>query len=765
MAQRDFGPTSDLGPIGQSVHTETYNPAPNNNQGDMGIIHSYRFVNTEGMYGMLSGSKAYTVDVGDFPLDFYLDFCPRQEDSEGHTNYFYNNVNIHFTNINAGATVHTLNFTPRPNNEFCDMGASHSYRNVNTLYMYKVNMLYPDDAIKLFDVGSHLPSEEEDTILFEIYNQFKSGSHLEYSNGYIPSTFKMELTNVPTYHTSFAALTYPNQNIDLLSIKAYRYINTVGLYRYYTTSTDPYDNASIDVGYWSGQSTNYSARVYTYDGNIYGYKYINLTNVPSGPTTHTLTKTLDSYIYGNNAAIDLTASHSYRFVNTQGFYYKYTGAAYKPTIDVGALTSATATGAYTSNISTLQTGGNNFYNNINVYLSNVPTKTLHSTTKTLSSYSYGNNSQISLGDYHNNKYIDTSGYLYYKYTATAYRPTIDVGAITSGSYPDGYTGNISTLQTGGNNFYNNINVYLNNVPIAASVTVTSAETSDVASGKTFYKVSSSGSLSRATGIMATRTASSETIASPKTYYPGYYPSEWTVTPKADSVPQTILDTQAFPLLITRGRTTASGWNNMLVLPNYKIANAGYVGATTIGFPGTPYAKSGNQMSYGPFNISETNAVFNFLKDSSCGLTASNAFFTVNIINSTSGLYALNIRYNGWYKLEISFSSANVVAPANNVCNLYVYSNASIIPANGNYDVASTSKGTLLIVYGNNVSYGVNNSPSTSSTVYSAQGYGFTYRYLYKDACLVGRISGADSVTRVSEFRIGLVYNSALKILR
>ena len=57
MAQKDFGPTSDLGPTGRSIHTGTYTPAANKNDCDMGIVHDYRFVNTENLFRALSDSE------------------------------------------------------------------------------------------------------------------------------------------------------------------------------------------------------------------------------------------------------------------------------------------------------------------------------------------------------------------------------------------------------------------------------------------------------------------------------------------------------------------------------------------------------------------------------------------------------------------------------------------------------------------------------------------------------------------------------------
>lgn len=330
MAQKDFGPTSDLGPTGRSIHTKFYTPAANKNDCDMGIVHSYRYVNTEGMYGMLSGSKAYTVDVGDYPLDFYLDFCTRQQDSEGTTNYFYNNVNIHFTNINEGPTVHTLKFTPRPNYEFCDMGESHRYRNVNTLYMYRVNTTYQTSLRKIYDVCNNI-STSDPLLYFAVYDQGIEGKHLEDLNGEIPYSLEIEFTNLPTYKSGY----------------------------------------SSDVTLSSGSKFQINAKDY----------FPNTFNIVAASTAHTTI--FDATPYPNNSQVLMGDYHSHKYVNTLGLYkmIKHSIARAEMHKDLGSsLLSGPSSIECTQSTNTKES----FYEYATVYLTNLPTTLARTTDVTIS---------------------------------------------------------------------------------------------------------------------------------------------------------------------------------------------------------------------------------------------------------------------------------------------------------------------------------------------------------------------------------------------
>lgn len=732
MAQKDFGPTSDLGPTGQSVHTEIYNPAPNNNQCDMGIIHSYRFVNTEGMYGMLSGSKAYTVDVGDFPLDFYLNFCPRQEDPEGHTNYFYNNVNIHFTNINEGATVHTLNFTPRPNNEFCDMGESHRYRNVNTLYMYRVNTTYQTTLIKTYDVGNNITASDP-LLYFVVFNQGIEGKHLEDLNGEIPYALEIEFTNLPTYksgyisdialpsgstfqinakdyfpstfnivataaeHTlEYPAYQYPNQVIDLTAQHSYRNINTVGLYR----NNEGADEDVLDIGYFmrsvhpGNNYMLYNASTIAYGGKTFysslNFNFQNVPPVPTGTCDAYLTPNQQIYLYNETAhTIPL-------YANLKNLYRNNLGKL-DVSYDVGA---RSASGYYWGYSNSLTISGGSFYNSVNVYTYNYPAIVVHTDTYTPSSF----NRIIDLGASHTVRNIDLSG---------CYK--------NGGSFLDILV-NCNPVSTN-NSTCCEIATYSSDI-VRLTFNFDPAKHSD------------------GTGRMI------------------YNRARFFISPGA--APINYISRTAFPLLLSKQRTTASGFNNMVVIPN---ANLGINGGCFVHFPGTGYSNglSCGYISGGIYNGAYVNSIFNFSKDSQSSLSEGSSMFIAGAVNTSSYLYTLIFKYAGWYKIEVTIGSSNAPGTCNQIVNIYKVDNHQHVLANGNHDAISTSYcNRLLTVYGNSA-YLINNTGSWPQV--SGMGYGYVYVYMNEQECLVGRMNGADSATRVSTFQLGLCYNSARLILR
>ena len=217
----------------------------------------------------------------------------------------------------------------------------------------------------------------------------------------------------------------------------------------------------------------------------------------------------------------------------------------------------------------------------------------------------------------------------------------------------------------------------------------------------------------------------------------------------------------FPLLTSRQRTTASGFNNMVVIPNgYYGANGG----SFIHFPGIGISDGTYNSIYGGiYNASLVNQIFNFSKNTSSSLVEGDKMFYAYPVNTSSYLYALECRYEGWYKIEVSIGSSNTPAVHNQFVNIYKVKNGSYVLANGNHDAISTSYcNRLITVYGNNL-YGINQSGEWPQSSY--RGYGFVYVYINKDECLVGRMNGADSATRVSTFQLGLCYNSAGLILR
>lgn len=306
----------------------------------------------------------------------------------------------------TGRSIHTKFYTPVANKNDCDMGIVHDYRYVNTLYMYRVNTTYQTTLIKTYDVCNNI-SASDPLLYFEVFNQGIEGKHLEDLNGEIPYSLEIEFTNLPTYkigyssdvtlssgskfqinakdyfpstfnivataaaHTlEYPAYQYPNQVIDLTAQHSYRNINTRNLYRNNLGKLD----VSYDVGARSasGYSYGYSNSLTISGGSFYNSVNVYTYNIPSGSASHTATKDLDSYIYGNNPSIDMAASHSYRYINTSGkLYYMYSGSRYQPTIDVGRLASGGST-AYTGTYDTRQSG-NNFYKEVNMFLSNIPT--------------------------------------------------------------------------------------------------------------------------------------------------------------------------------------------------------------------------------------------------------------------------------------------------------------------------------------------------------------------------------------------------------
>lgn len=549
MAQRDFGPTSDLGPIGQSVHTETYNPAPNNNQGDMGITHSYRFVNTEGMYLSYGDlKKEIQLDLGSVLTDYYMDsFTLPTSSISG--DRFYNNILFNCYN------------TPHA---------------------------------RSYDSDVSIASGEK----FQIK-----------SRDYFKKTFN--IVSAAAEHTlEYPAYDYPNQIIDLTAQHSYRNINTIGLYRYRPGTTMFSFNQIIDIGSYAASGVSYHEEAIhspILGGLVYDFRWVNITNIPV--MTHTLEKKLDSGIYGNNPSIDLTASHSIRFLNTQGTLYKrFSDFAGSVTIDVG-----------------------------------------YATQGVLTSYDSSN-----------------------------------VGIILDSNY-----------------FWDNVQAHLYNIPTIDGI----------------------------------------------------------------RVPDLINNYQAFPLCEVRQRATSTAFNNMVTVPN----RMDYANISFIAFPGTRFAKGAEQTSYYVDKSTYVNDIFNFRNDSSCGLTESNYMLGFVTINSTSGLAVLNIQYNGWYKIELSAFCANtkVMAPVTQTAVIYKFASSSDVPANGNFEYSASSTTTcarLLYVYMNN-SGAINNQPVAPSLPYSYFGYGFAYTHLYKGNCLAGRINSGTDTTRVSVFRLGLVYNSALKILR
>ena len=301
---------------GKADHSTTYTPTSRASNNDMGASHSYRYVNTNSVPNNNSGTYDVTSngvkDMGATNDKRYANINVPNSNSGTYT-FAANDTggikdmgaanstryavatNVYTKGWNDGKADHSTTYTASSRSAALDMGASHSYRYVNT---------------------NSVPNTSSGTYGSVTTN----GTHdMGATNSY-----RYVTVNVPhPTHTTTYTPTTRASNCDMGATHSYRYVNTNSVpnskedtYGAVTSNGIKDMGASNSYRYANISVPNSNSGTYSVTSNgikdmgaSNSYRYVNI-NVPSS-VTHSATYNQETF-YGYKI-YDLGADHNYRY--------------------------------------------------------------------------------------------------------------------------------------------------------------------------------------------------------------------------------------------------------------------------------------------------------------------------------------------------------------------------------------------------------------------------------------------------------------------
>ena len=370
----------------QTTHTGTYKPTTRASNCDMGVTHSYRYVNTTAVPNSNSGTQSITAngttDMGATNDKRYVSVNVPNSNSGTYTpagnstydmgatnSYRYCDGRTAYTaGYNAKKAELTGTYKPTSRATGLDMGANHTYRYVNTTSVPNSNSgTYAVTSNGVKDMGA---DNTQRYVNVAVPNS-NSGTYTPTTK----STFDMGATNDKRYVDTRSVAnvnsgTYAvtsNGVKDMGADNAQRYVN-VNVPNSNSGTYTPAGNSTYDMGatnsyrycdgrtaYTAGYNAKRDSLTGTYAPTTRGskldmgadhtYRYVNTNGVPNSNS--------GTYDVTSNGIKDMTAANSYRYVN----------------VSVANSNSGTAT--YDSNgIKDMGATNSNRYVNINVPNSN-----------------------------------------------------------------------------------------------------------------------------------------------------------------------------------------------------------------------------------------------------------------------------------------------------------------------------------------------------------------------------------------------------------
>ena len=414
----------------QTDHTSTYAPSARSADNDMGQRHSYRYVNTNNVSNSNSGTYDVTSngvkDMGSTNDKRYISvsvsnsnsgtYTFSQNDTGGIKDMGATNdkryvvaTNVYDKGKSDGKADHSTTYTPTSRASNHDMGATHSYRYVDTRSVPNANSgTYDVTSNGLKDMGAtndkryaniNVANSNSGTYTFPA-NDTGGIKDLGTSNSYryavASNVYTKGWNDGKADHSTTYTPTSRASNNDMGATHSYRYVNTNSIPNANSGTYDVTSNGVKDMGagndkrYVNINVPNSNSATYTYGANDTGgtkdmgisnsYRYVNADNVyakgkADGKADHSTTYTPTSSASNN----DMGATHSYRYVNTNS---------------VPNSNSATY-GAVTSN-GVKDMGATNNYRYVNINVSNSNSGTYNATSNGIldmgaaNSYRYAN---------------------------------------------------------------------------------------------------------------------------------------------------------------------------------------------------------------------------------------------------------------------------------------------------------------------------------------------------------------------------------------
>ena len=323
----------------QTTHTGTYKPTTRASNCDMGVTHSYRYVNTTSVPNSNSG----TYDITSNGI----------KDMGATNDKRYANVNV--PNSNSGT------YTPTTKSIF-DMGATNDKRYVDTRSVANVNSgTYAVTTNGVKDMGT---DNTQRYVNVSVPNS-NSGTASYDSNGIkdmgATNSYRYVNINVPhPTHTTTYTPTSRASNNDMGATHSYRYVDTRSVPNSNSGTYTPAGNAIYDMGatndkrycdgrtaYTAGYNAKKAELTGTYTptsrasnldmGSNHTYRYVNTNSVPNS----------NSGTYGSvtsNGVKDMGVANTYRYCNinvpnSNSGTYTYASGSTGGTVDMGATNS------------------------------------------------------------------------------------------------------------------------------------------------------------------------------------------------------------------------------------------------------------------------------------------------------------------------------------------------------------------------------------------------------------------------------------------